>query len=99
MKLDNLQLDFRELAGALPAWHALADVESWREAFEHVAAGGRLVALWGSDGSALHDGRFAVHAALGFESRLLLVTLPLEEAEFPDVSDFFPAASRMQRAI
>ncbi|HET7160677.1 MAG TPA: NADH-quinone oxidoreductase subunit C, partial [Burkholderiales bacterium] len=41
---------------------------------------------------------YAVHAALTVQSGLLIVTLPLDDERFPDISDIFPAANRMQRA-
>ena len=44
--------------------------------------------------------RFAVHAALAIRSGLLWLTCPLsgQRPEYPDLSDMFPAANRMQRA-
>ncbi len=71
------------------------DESGWRRAIEAaLQAGGRLGALWGTDeGSAL-----AVHALLVVHDRMLWYTLPLE-ARYPDVSQAFPAAGRMQRAV
>ena len=100
MKLGNLQIEFRELPGAVAAWQARVDASGWRDACTHVQlGGGRLVALWGSDGSAtVWSSRFAVHAALVVQPGLIVLTLPIVRDEYPDVSDVFPAASRMQRA-
>ncbi|MBI2510305.1 MAG: NADH-quinone oxidoreductase subunit C, partial [Betaproteobacteria bacterium] len=59
---------------------------------------GRLVALWGADNDDRGRG-CAVHAALTVQSGLLAITLPLHRGEgYPDISDIFPAANRMQRA-
>jgi Ni,Fe-hydrogenase III large subunit len=60
--------------------------------------GGRLVALWGTDNRRQAEG-YGVHAALTVRSGLLVITLPLAAEGFPDVSDIFPAADRMQRAV
>ncbi len=100
MTLGDLDIRFDELPGAAAAWHALVDASAWRRACEEVTAeGGRLVALWGSDRGAGAGPRFRVHAALVVYAGLAVVTLPLAADEFPDVSDLFPAADRMQRAV
>ena len=81
------------LPGEAPAGYASVDAGGWRATCERVAIeGGRLVALWGSGDVP------AVHAALAASSGLLLITLPLTDHAYPDVSDLFPAANRMQRA-
>ncbi len=99
MKLGNLQIDFSEMPGAVRAWRARVDASAWREACAQVQLeGGRLVALWGSDGSTMVWSRFAVHVALVVQPGLIVLTLPVARDEYPDVSDVFPAASRMQRA-
>ena len=93
-------LEFARLPGAAPAEHAQVDAAGWRAVCGRVAAeGGRLVALWGSDGTQSRGGVLAVHAALAASGGLLLVTLPVPERAYPDVSDLFPAANRMQRAV
>src|SRR6185369_4236368 len=58
----------------------------------------RLVALWGADNNDRGAG-YAVHAALSVRAGLLVITLPLAGESFPDISDIFPAANRMQRAV
>ena len=99
MRLGDLDVSFAEMPGAVKAWHAVVDAAAWRAVCVQVGVdGGRLVALWASDGSAIDTQRFFIHAALVVQPGLVLVTLPLESAEFPDVSDVFPAANRMQRA-
>jgi Ni,Fe-hydrogenase III large subunit len=55
--------------------------------------GGRLGALWASDGPA------AIHALSVVHERLLRLELRLTDLSYPDLSSVFPAAARMQRAI
>lgn len=60
MKLSGLELVFDRLAAPLPIWRARISPEDWQPAALAVAAaGGRLVALWGS------DRRTATHARAG----------------------------------
>ncbi len=104
MTLGDLDIHFSQSPGAIGAWGAQVDTAQWRAVCVHVAAGGgRLVALWGSDRVSDKAGaqpRFAVHAALVVQTGLVVITLPVAmEVGFPDVSDAFPAASRMQRAV
>ena len=88
------------LAGAVPAWRAAVDARQWRSGCEAAArSGGRLAALWAGDER---------DAAGGFSVRALLVTfeglvclelaLPERDPVYPDLSDVFPCAARMQRA-
>ena len=98
MKVEDFQLELRELAGAMPVWHGRVNRDQWRTSARQVhEKGGRLVALWGSDNTDIGAG-FAVHAALTIRSGLLVLTLPVDNERFPDISDLFPAAERMQRA-
>jgi Ni,Fe-hydrogenase III large subunit len=55
--------------------------------------GGRLAALWASDGPA------TVHALSVVHEQLLCLDLRLTGLSYPDLSTVFPAAARMQRAI
>jgi Ni,Fe-hydrogenase III large subunit/Ni,Fe-hydrogenase III component G len=99
--MHDFGLHLTPLPGALPAWHASVDVLQWRRVADQAhAAGGRLVALWGSDESERGQA-FAVHAALGIDAGLLWLTLPVDgrPPEFPDLAQIFPAANRMQRAV
>src|SRR3990172_2552656 len=99
MRLEDFQIELRQLPGAMPVWQGRVDAQQWRTACQRVCEkGGRLVALWGADNSDRDEG-FAVHAALTVQSGLLVITLPLKGTSFPDVSDIFPAANRMQRAV
>ncbi len=98
MRVEDFQIELRELPGAMPVWHGRVDRDGWRTAARDVSEkGGRLVALWGADDTDVGGG-FAVHAALTIRSGLLVITLPVENERFPDISDLFPAANRMQRA-
>ena len=99
MKSEDFQIELKQLPGAMPVRHGRADVLQWRAVCQQVRdEGGRLVALWGSDGSDRGDG-YAVHAALAVPSGLIVVMLPVAGGSFPDVSDIFPSANRMQRAV
>src|SRR6266850_6547823 len=87
------------LPGAVPAWRASVDSDGLRRACEAVAHdGGRLGALWASDERDRGAG-FALHAVLVAYEGLVCVDVRLEGETCPDVSDVFPAAGRMQRAI
>jgi len=98
MKLEDFQIELKPLPGAMPVWHGRVDAQQWRAACQQVRdKGGRLVALWGADNKDRGRG-YAVHAALTVQSGLLVVTLPLAGESFPNISDIFPAANRMQRA-
>jgi len=100
MRLEDFQLELSPLSGAMPVWHARrAEARQWRTACRQVRdKGGRLVALWSTDNSDRGEG-YAVHAALTVHSGLLVLTLPLlNGGRYPDISDIFPAANRMQRA-
>jgi Ni,Fe-hydrogenase III large subunit/Ni,Fe-hydrogenase III component G len=77
------------------------DALQWRRVADQVrAAGGRLVALWGSD-EGDRERAFAAHVALATDEGLLWLTLPVDgrPPEFPDLAPVFPAAHRMQRAV
>jgi Ni,Fe-hydrogenase III large subunit/Ni,Fe-hydrogenase III component G len=90
-------LELQPLAAAFPAWRAQVDPAAWRHTLETAAgAGARLGALWASDerdrGKAM-----AVHALIVAFEGLVCLDLDLTGDEYPDVSDLFPAAARMQR--
>src|SRR5215510_734403 len=99
MRLEDFQFELTPLPGAMPVWRGRVDAEQWRTACQQVREkGGRLVALWGA-GDGNRGDAYAVHAALTVRSGLVWITLPLVGAGFPDVSDIFHAANRMQRAV
>jgi Ni,Fe-hydrogenase III large subunit/Ni,Fe-hydrogenase III component G len=97
---DGFGLALAPLASAVPAWQARVDVTRLREIC--VAVGtrdGRLVALWGSD-ERDRDGTLALHLALATKGATLWLTVPLpgDAPQYPDISDVFLCAGRMQRA-
>ena len=90
----------KPLAGAIPAWRTELDARGWRAAATAAAAAGaRLGALWASD-ERDRDAGLRVHALLVcYEGLVCLeLALPATQARFPDLSDIFPCAGRMQRA-
>ena len=92
---DTQDIKAEPLAGAVAARHARVDASHWRACCEDFAArGGRLVALWGSDAG----GTYEMHAVLADAAGLIVLTLPLAGTTYPDISELFPAAIRMQRA-
>lgn len=97
MKLEEFEFELTALPGAMPVWHGYVDALQWRRACEQVREkGGRLVALWGSDNTDRAEG-YAVHVALTVGSGLSVITLVPAGDRYPDISDLFPAANRMQR--
>ena len=93
-------LHLEPVAGAIPAWRAAVDAQGWSLACEAVAArGGRLAALWGS-GSAIEGAATCVRALLVSHEGLICLELPVQEPDggFPDLTDIFACAGRMQRA-
>lgn len=99
MKIEDFSFELTRLPGAMPVWRARVDEREWRTVCREVRdGGGRLVALWGTDDrDRLRT--FIVHAALAVQSGVVILALPAEEAGYPDISDVFPAAGRMQRAV
>lgn len=80
---------------------AVVDATEWLSAARDFAmAGGRLLALWGSQ-DADQEVRFTLRAALLCAGRCLVIELPWADSgePYPGLEDFFPAASRMQRAV
>ncbi|MDH4284211.1 MAG: NADH-quinone oxidoreductase subunit C, partial [Gallionellaceae bacterium] len=89
------------LPGAMPVWHGNLDESQFRSLCEQLKHdGSRLVALWGSDEQPRGHG-YALHVALATSSGMFCLSLPIvaERPAFPDISDLFPAACRMQRAV
>jgi Ni,Fe-hydrogenase III large subunit/Ni,Fe-hydrogenase III component G len=101
MKLEEFTAKFNKLPGAMPIWHGTVEAAQFRSLCEQVKHdGGKLVALWGSDEST-RDAGYAVHVSLVTADGMLCLTLPVkaERPAYPDISDLFPGASRMQRAV
>lgn len=99
MSIGDFDIPFSTLDGAVQVRTARVDAALWRTLCVHVAAsGGRLVALWGSQRSSTPDA-YTVHAAYATETEFAVAALHLDGTTYPDISDFFPAAMRMQRAL
>jgi Ni,Fe-hydrogenase III large subunit/Ni,Fe-hydrogenase III component G len=99
--IQGVALDLTRIHGPLRIWRAVVDEEQWSAAMEAVArAGGRLVALWGLERREAAAGHLAAAVAYATRDGLLWLELPLAPGarEYPDVSQRFPAAGRMQRA-
>ncbi|MFY9328754.1 MAG: NADH-quinone oxidoreductase subunit C [Georgfuchsia sp.] len=91
-------LNLKNLHAPVPVRHGVLDAGLWLAAAQAVAEhGGRLVSMWGRD----RTGRFTVSAAYATQDGLawLDLHLPEGEASYPDLSQIFPAARRMQRAM
>jgi Ni,Fe-hydrogenase III large subunit/Ni,Fe-hydrogenase III component G len=87
------------IAGAPNAFWLTVAHEEWRQAAENIAAhGGRLLSLWASRGGA---GEAIVRAAFIDTPGVLVLQMSLAEPEtgYPGIEDWFPGASRMQRAM
>jgi Ni,Fe-hydrogenase III large subunit/Ni,Fe-hydrogenase III component G len=101
MKIEDFGFQMKALPGAMPVWHATVDGAQWLAAGQQVRShGGRLVALWGADQTD-RGGGLEVHMTLTARTGLVWLTFPVTapDAGFPDVSQIFPAANRMQRAV
>jgi Ni,Fe-hydrogenase III large subunit len=97
MKISGLELEFLSLPAPVPIWHARITAADWLKVASVVrAAGGRLLALWGSP----QESGVSVCAAYVTLEGLLWVELPLasEHKTYPDLVPVFPTANRMQRA-
>jgi Ni,Fe-hydrogenase III large subunit/Ni,Fe-hydrogenase III component G len=94
-------IDVRPLGGAVPAAHARVSARQWMDMAHGVRdASRRLVALWGADHRD-RDGTFGVFAAYALADGLCVAQLAAaaDRPSYPDLSRFFPAADRMQRAL
>ena len=100
MTPSEFTIKFPKLPGEMPIWHGTVDEAQFRSLCEQVRHdGGKLLALWGSDEQPCGQG-YALHVSLVTATGMLCLSLPLTAAHatYPDISDIFPAASRMQRA-
>jgi Ni,Fe-hydrogenase III large subunit/Ni,Fe-hydrogenase III component G len=100
MPIKHPNLKLTRLTDALPAWAGEIVPADLHEICRQVRdGGGRLVALWGSDARHTDKG-FKLHVVLINETGMvcLNVQLSAEQPVYPDISQIFPAASRMQRA-
>jgi Ni,Fe-hydrogenase III large subunit/Ni,Fe-hydrogenase III component G len=93
-------LKLAPVPGAARAWRAAVDARQWRAgSAAAAAAGGRLAALWASDDRD-RAGAFTVRALLALFEGLVCLELAVPEGNpvYPDLSDLFLSAARMQRA-
>lgn len=114
MRISGLDVEFAALSAPVPIWHARVTRSQWRAAADLVRAqGGRLLALW-ADGvpptdaiesiasQAVYTRASTVFVAYAVLEGVFWLALPLEPsgsaARYPDLSQVFPAAARMQRA-
>ncbi len=100
MRLEDLNIDYHALPGAIPAWRAQIAADRLPLVCAQVReSGGRLLALWGSDKRASGNG-FTLHVALTMHPGLLVLNLALDASQpaYPDIGAIFPQAERMQRA-
>ena len=77
----------------------VVDPVEWRDLAQDIAAaGGRLLALWGTNRVGQCD---TLHAVAIAPPRALLISVPIADGngQYPGVEDVFPSASRMQRAV
>jgi Ni,Fe-hydrogenase III large subunit len=100
MRIDTSDLDFRRLPGAAPVATCTVTETQWSSLAAAVRAGGRLVAVWGSDRRPAGEGIF-VYAGYALEDGLACARLPIaaDRLEYPDLAAVFPCALRMQRAL
>jgi Ni,Fe-hydrogenase III large subunit len=99
--IPELDVALRRLDAPLPIWLGEVGVEDWQWVQRAVVtAGGRLVALWGTRRGASASPLFSVCAAYGVPAGLVCLELALDPADprYPDVSETFRCAGRMQRA-
>ena len=100
---DALMKGLRTLGGVIRSRQGDVGAVQWRQYAGAVRAhGGRLLSLWASEGTSGHEG-LCVHAVYATgpadAGELVVLHLPLAAGEaLPDISDHFPAVTRMQRA-
>lgn len=90
----------KTLPGMAPLCVADVDAQAWLRIAQIIRAeSGRLVAVWGTDRGPVAD-QLVISAAYCVTEGLLWLRLPVREQEdYPDLSQLFPAAMRMQRTV
>jgi Ni,Fe-hydrogenase III large subunit/Ni,Fe-hydrogenase III component G len=100
MPYPELKIAWSAMPGALPALHATVSPAQLVSVCRAVRDdGGRLVSLWGEDGRD-SGGAFVLCVVLDAAEQLLVleqVLLPIPPT-YPDLSEIFPSAARLQRA-
>lgn len=100
MQISGQQWPFNRQAGEFPVWRGSVEPSHLTAVAQSVKSeGGQLLALWGSDERG-QDAGFAIHLALRAQAGVVWVSASLdaEAPSYPDLSEIFPAANRMQRA-
>ncbi|MBV8465380.1 MAG: NADH-quinone oxidoreductase subunit C [Burkholderiales bacterium] len=101
MQLCGIDADFESLGSSPPVWRARVAAAEWVATASFAqAAGLPLVSIWGVDRRDT-DGHFDICAAYAADQGLAWLMLALDPAQprYPDLSGYFPAARRMQRAV
>src|SRR5579863_4134626 len=87
------------IAGAPKVLGLIVSRDDWQQVAEHVATGGgRLQSLWATRD---RDGHDWVRVAYTADQGVLVLSLRVPEgaANYPGIEQWFPSASRMQRAV
>lgn len=100
MDIADLELNVSDMSTTFPLSRGEVTSDEWESTALSIAENhGRLVTLWASE---KRKGQFVVSAVYDIDAKTLLwLDLPLPKGvnKYPDISSFFPAATRMQRAI
>lgn len=100
MDIKDLDLAISAMPSTFPIWRAQVNAEEWTSTALAVAENhGVLITLWASE---KRNGRFVVSSVFEIRAGELFwldCPLPKNGLNYPDLSTFFPAASRMQRVV
>ena len=98
----QFQEEAKTVSSNLPCSRKRVGAVEWREIAKAVrSAGGRLLALWGTDDRD-RDCRFRVFAAYLQSSGVAVVVHQMDDGAgptYPSLREYFPSALRMERAI
>src|ERR1039458_7604735 len=102
MTLDFFGQATQELPSNLPCNYTKVGALRWRQAAETLlAAGGRLLTLWGADDRD-RDGRFRIYAAYLLKEGVAVFEHEMEQGAkptYPSLTEIFPCALHMERAV
>lgn len=102
MILQNISLSLIELGGELPGFSAVVSLQELSSIAQQIKKNhGQLLTLWGSDERRLNQG-FKLHLIFIFWQEGLLYlqcALDAENPSYPDLSQLFPVADRLQRSL
>ena len=100
MDINDLELNVTVMPTPFPLSRGEVTPDEWVSTALAIAENhGRLVTLWGSE---KRKGQFVISAVYDIDGgKLLWLDLPIPKGvgKYPDISTFFPAATRMQRVI